>query len=68
MQRPAISEIINEDQSCYSLVIAVSKRAREIVQESEDNNIVLVEKPVKTAVEQFARGEYHLEESPEVNI
>ena len=43
MLRPAVNQIISKNESCYSLVIAVAKRARE-------------EKPVKTAVEELASG------------
>ena len=57
MLRPAMSEIIKEDESYYSLVVAVAKRAREICEEADEEKKVLVEKPVKMAVEEFARGE-----------
>ena len=43
-------------------MIGVAKRAREIAEEAETNGVVLVEKPVQLAVEQFASGEYHLVE------
>ncbi|HEZ7985684.1 MAG TPA: DNA-directed RNA polymerase subunit omega [Ruminococcus sp.] len=56
MLRPAVNQIISKNESCYSLVIAVAKRAREISQELYDNNQILDEKPVKTAVEEIASG------------
>lgn len=56
MLRPAVNQIISKNESCYSLVIAVAKRAREISQELYDNNQILEEKPVKTAVEEIASG------------
>ena len=37
MLRPAVNQIITKNESCYSLVIAVAKRAREITQELYDN-------------------------------
>ena len=40
-------------QSYYSVVIAVAKRAREIVEKAEENNQILVEKPVDLAVQDF---------------
>ena len=51
MLRPAVSQIISKNESVYSLVIAVAKRARQIADELYEQNMVLPEKPVKTAVE-----------------
>ena len=56
MLRPAVNQIISKNESPYSLVIAVAKRAREISDELYENNMTLEEKPVKTAVEEFASG------------
>ncbi len=56
MLRPAVNQIISKNESCYSLVIAVAKRAREIAQELYDKGETLEEKPVKTAVEEIASG------------
>ena len=39
MLRPAVNQIISKNESCYSLVIAVAKRAREII----DGSMPLVE-------------------------
>ncbi|MEE5991989.1 MAG: DNA-directed RNA polymerase subunit omega [Oscillospiraceae bacterium] len=64
MLRPAITQLITKNESCYSLVIGVSKRAREIADELCKNEKVLEEKPVKTAVDEFARGEYKIIEVP----
>lgn len=56
MLRPAVNQIISKNESCYSLVIAVAKRAREISEELYKNGNTLEEKPVKTAVEEIASG------------
>ena len=56
MLRPAVNQIITKNESCYSLVIAVAKRAREVAQEIYDNNQVLEENPGRTAVEELAGG------------
>ena len=56
MLRPAVNQIISKNESCYSLVIAVAKRAREISDELYKNGETLEEKPVKTAVEDIASG------------
>lgn len=66
MLRPAITQLITKNESCYSLVIGVAKRAREIADELYKNGEPLEEKPVKTAVDEFAKGEYKIVEvSPE---
>lgn len=56
MLRPAVNQIISKNESCYSLVIAVAQRAREISDELIENGETLEEKPVKTAVEELASG------------
>lgn len=56
MLRPAVNQIISKNESCYSLVIAVAKRAREISDELAKDKLTLEEKPVKTAVEELASG------------
>lgn len=60
MLRPAVNQIITKNESCYSLVIAVAKRAREITQELYNNDMTIEEKPVKTAVEELASGKYKI--------
>ncbi len=60
MLRPAITQMISKNESCYSLVVGVAKRAREIADELYENGEILEEKPVKTAVDEFARGEYRI--------
>lgn len=60
MLRPTVNQIISKNESCYSLVIAVAKRAREISQELYENQKTLEEKPVKTAVEELASGKWKI--------
>lgn len=64
MLRPAICQILKNNESYYSLVIAVAKRAREITDQAFENETSLDEKPVKTAVDEFAAGEYRIIEDP----
>ncbi|MBO5448995.1 MAG: DNA-directed RNA polymerase subunit omega [Ruminococcus sp.] len=64
MLRPAICQILKNNESYYSLVIAVAKRARQITDEAFENEKSLDEKPVKTAVDEFAGGEYKIIEDP----
>lgn len=64
MLRPAVSELISKNESYYSLVVAVAKRARQIADDLYANNQILEQKPVKTAVEEFASGTCRLIEDP----
>lgn len=68
MHRPAATEILKGDESYYSLVVAVAKRAREIAEEAEESGTILIEKPVQLAVEQFADGTYKLVERENIGI
>ena len=56
MLYPSFVNLLEKAGSKYSLVIAASKRAREISEELYQNNETLEEKPVKTAVEEIASG------------
>ncbi|MGN0612770.1 MAG: DNA-directed RNA polymerase subunit omega [Porcipelethomonas sp.] len=72
MLRPAITQLISKNDSYYSLVIGIAKRAREIADELVEEKKTLEEKPVKTAVEEFANGKFRIieakdeEKKPEV--
>ena len=59
MLRPAMNQIATHGESCYSVVIGVAKRAREIADELSENNQILEEKPVKTAVDEFAAHKFY---------
>ena len=56
MLRPAMSEILEKKQDCYTFVVAVAKRAREIADASEEKGEILELKPVKLSVDEFAEG------------
>ena len=66
MLRPSSTQILKNGESVYSLVIAVAKRAREIIDEAYEKKEIIDKKPVVTAVEQFANGEYKLIEDPQL--
>jgi len=68
MLKPSLAQILKKDESYYSLVVAVAKRAREIAEESEKEKISLTEKPVQLAVEDFAFGKYYLIESKNIGL
>ena len=56
MLRPAMTSLLKPDQDCYSFVVGVAKRARDIADEAEEKHEILEEKPVQLAVEEFADG------------
>ncbi|MEM1484965.1 DNA-directed RNA polymerase subunit omega [Oscillospiraceae bacterium PP1C4] len=60
MLRPSMASMLRPGESYYSFVVAIAKRAREIAQEAEDEKIIMEEKPVKKAIEEFASGKYKL--------
>ncbi len=67
MLRPSINQIATKNESYYSVVLAVAKRAREIADDLYTNHQVLEEKPVKTAVEEFANRKYTFVENFDEN-
>ncbi|MBO5227120.1 MAG: DNA-directed RNA polymerase subunit omega [Ruminococcus sp.] len=62
MLRPSMNQLISKNDSCYSLVVGVAKRAREIADDLYEKGEILKEKPVKTAVEELAAGKYRIVE------
>ena len=64
MLKPSVSQILKNNESYYSLVVAVAKRARDITEDAFEEKLVLDEKPVKTAVDELAAGEYKIIEDP----
>lgn len=64
MLRPAISQMLNKNESCYSFVIAVAKRAREIIDEKQEGISYPDAKPVKIAVDEFSSGKLRIVEDP----
>ena len=58
MIKPIADLILTPDQSRYSLVVAIAKRAREIAGDAEKNREVLEEKPVELAVQEYVNHEF----------
>ena len=56
MLYPSVDELTKNSQSRYSLVIAVSKRARKILDDSKQEGVMLKEKPVRMAINEIAAG------------
>lgn len=67
MSKPvSATQILKNDESYYSLVLAIAKRARDIADKAVSDKVVLEEKPVKTAIDEFVAGDYRLIEDPGV--
>lgn len=67
MLKPSADLIINPQQSRYSLVIAVAKRARQIASDAETKGEILAEKPVDLAVQDFIQHKFNIIEKIEPN-
>ncbi|MEE0913922.1 MAG: DNA-directed RNA polymerase subunit omega [Ruminococcus sp.] len=65
MHRVDVDELFAGKQSKYALVVGVSKRAREITQMNEEEEIVTEEKPVLVAIEEIRNHEINLLEPDE---
>ena len=60
MLRPTDIENLKGNNSRYAVVVGVAKRAREIADEAEANGVILTEKPVSLAINDFTKGDYKL--------
>lgn len=60
MLYPAVSELEKVTRSRYALVIMAAKRARQISEYAEKNEIELTDKPVKLAISDIANGKVEL--------
>ena len=58
MLKPSADIILGQQQSRYSLVVAVSKRAREIAANAESKGEIIIEKPVDLAVHEIMDHKY----------
>ena len=57
MLYPPIANLLEQVDGRYLLVNVVAKRAREIAQEANDNDVSLPEKPVTMAIREVAAGQ-----------
>ncbi len=56
MLYPAMSDLLKEVNGRYLLVNLTARRAREISEYAEEQEIELTEKPVSLAIEEIAEG------------
>jgi len=62
MPKSVVGQLLVDSDSAYSLVIAVAKRARDIVKESEETGKPMTEKPVTLAIDEFGEHKYKVKE------
>ncbi|MEA5051109.1 MAG: DNA-directed RNA polymerase subunit omega [Oscillospiraceae bacterium] len=60
MLKPAIAKLLNENESAYSLVIAIAKRSRDIAAEAQEDKVILDDKPVNMAIDEFGAHKYRV--------
>lgn len=60
MLNPSDIEKLKGKNSRYAVVVGIAKRARDIAQEAEDNGVILIEKPVSMAINDFEGGDYKM--------
>ncbi len=63
MLYPAVGELEKAAESRYALVILTAKRARQISEQAEANEIELNDKPVKLAINDIANGKVVIKEN-----
>ncbi|MBR1482121.1 MAG: DNA-directed RNA polymerase subunit omega [Ruminococcus sp.] len=68
MHKVNVDELFEGKQSKYALVVGVSKRAREITEVFERDNVVTEEKPVLMAIEEIKNHKINLVEPDEDEI
>ncbi|MBQ6708519.1 MAG: DNA-directed RNA polymerase subunit omega [Clostridia bacterium] len=66
MFNPDLTNVLKNHLSRYSLVTATAKRAREIAEDAEENNVIITEKPVSLAIDEIIKGEYEIIEPEEI--
>lgn len=60
MIKPIADLILTPEQSRYSLVIAISKRARQIAEEAQKKKIILDDQPVEIAVQEYVHHKFRM--------
>lgn len=64
--RLSYSDILKKNESYYSLVVAIAKRARQISEKAEEKGEIITVKPVQLAIDEFVKGQYKLIEKENI--
>lgn len=65
MRKVSVDEMLRGEKDDYSLVVAVAKRAREIMDDTISSGEIITEKPVRIALREFENHEYEIYEPEE---
>ena len=65
MRKLSVEQMLKGERDDYSLVVAVAKRAREIVDETVTSGEIITEKPVRIALKEFEDNKYEIYEPEE---
>jgi DNA-directed RNA polymerase subunit omega len=60
MLNPSVNDLLKKTDNRYSLVIATSKRAREIIQEQSEDEGESENKPLAGAIDEFYHDKYNV--------
>ena len=60
MLKPTDLEKIKGKNSRYAVVIGVAKHAREIAEDAQSRSVILLDKPVSMAINDFTSGDFCL--------
>ncbi|MBK5251122.1 MAG: DNA-directed RNA polymerase subunit omega [Peptostreptococcaceae bacterium] len=60
MLNPSVNDLLKKTDNRYSLVIATSKRAREIIQEQSEDEGESTNKPLAVAIDEFYHDKYNV--------
>lgn len=60
MLKLSVEDIVKNNENCYSFVIAIAKRARQISEKANDEGLILDEKPVQISVKEFVEGKFRI--------
>lgn len=62
---PSVTDLTTHHENCYSFVVAIAKRARQVAENANEEGIMLEEKPVKIAVREYIEGKFRIETPPD---
>jgi DNA-directed RNA polymerase subunit omega len=60
MLKLSVNDIVKHNENCYSFVMAIAKRARQISDSAYNEGEPMEEKPVQVAVEEFVEGKFRI--------
>lgn len=60
MLKFSVNDLVNNNENCYSFVVAIAKRARIIADNANEDGELLYEKPVQLAVKDYIAGKFHI--------